>query len=173
MADPFIAEIRILPGNFAPRGWAACDGQLLPIAQNTALFSLLGTTYGGDGRTNFALPDLQGRVPMHHGTGVGLTERAVGDYDGSETVTLQPVEIPAHNHIAQARAVPATDTSPQGRVLATSSEDGFLPRGNRTLTPMHPESLLPAGGSQPHNNMQPYLALTFVIALEGIFPPRP
>jgi microcystin-dependent protein len=173
MADPFVAEIRILPGNFAPRGWAACDGQLLPIAQNTALFALLGTTYGGDGRTNFALPDLKGRVPMHHGTGLGLTARTLGEFDGSETVALGTAEIPAHTHIAQASAVPATDTNPQGRMLATSPEDSFLARGSRSLTSMSPQSLSPNGGSLPHNNMQPYLALTFVIALQGIFPPRP
>jgi microcystin-dependent protein len=172
MSDPFVAEIKILPGNFAPRGWANCDGQLLPIAQNTALFSLVGTTYGGNGTTNFALPDLQGRVPMHHGSGPGLTGRSLGESNGSETVALLPGEMPAHSHAAQGRTISGTDTSPQARMLAVAAEDSFLARGNRSPVPMHPSSLAPAGGSQPHNNMQPFLALTFVIALQGIFPPR-
>lgn len=172
MADPFVAEIRIFGGNFAPRGWATCDGQLLPISQNTALFSLLGIYYGGDGRSTFALPDLQGRVPMHHGTGPGLTQRQLGEAAGSEAIALVQNEMPAHAHAALSTSVAATDTNPNARVLALSGEDTFLSRSNRTLTAMSPQSLAPAGGSLPHNNLQPYLVLTFIIALQGIFPPR-
>ena len=172
MADPFVAEIRIFPFNFAPRGWAWCDGQLLPLSQNTALFSLLGTTYGGNGKSNFALPDLQGRAPMHPGQGPGLSLHDLGETGGEETVTLLESEIPAHSHGVR------TDGVNTGEVL---SPIGMLPAKSTNLiysataapqVSMAPEALAPAGGDQPHNNMQPYLTFYFNIALQGVFPPR-
>ena len=172
MADQFVAEIRIFAGNFAPTGWALCDGQLMPISQNTALFSLLGTMYGGDGRSTFALPNLQGSAPMHSGQGPGLTERLVGEAGGNDVITLLPTEMPSHPHSLLAVNVPATDTNPAGHVLAGPQEDTYLPLGNKTAVPMNPQSLGLAGSSLPHNNLQPYLVLTFIIALQGVFPPR-
>jgi microcystin-dependent protein len=171
MADPFTAEIRIFPFNFAPRGWAWCDGQLMSISQNTALFSLLGTTYGGNGQTTFALPDLQGRAPMHPGQGPGLSLHDLGETGGSETVTLLESEIPAHNHALRASAQDATTRIVIGQMPATSlgvSLYGSTP-ANTTL---NPSALTPAGGDQPHNNLQPYLTFYFCIALQGVFPPR-
>jgi microcystin-dependent protein len=170
MADPFVAEIRIFPFNFAPKGWAFCDGQLLPLSQNTALFSLLGTTYGGDGKSNFALPDLQGRAPMHHGQGPGLSPRDLGESAGSDYVTLLTSEIPQHTHLARATTAPADATNPQGALFAAAEERMYSPRG--TLWAMHPSVVGEAGGSQPHNNLQPYLTFNFCIALQGVFPPR-
>jgi microcystin-dependent protein len=171
MADPFVAEIRIFPFNFAPKGWAWCDGQLLPISQNTALFSLLGTTYGGDGKSTFALPDLQGNAPMHPGQGPGLSLHDLGETGGSETVTLLESEIPSHSHALRASLDDADLAIPtSGRSLAKSSAnlyDNGLPN-----TPMAAEALNPNGGDQPHNNMQPYLTYYFNIALQGVFPPR-
>lgn len=172
MADPFVAEIRIFPFNFAPKGWAWCDGQLMPISQNTALFSLLGTTYGGNGKSNFALPDLQGRAPMHPGQGPGLSLHDLGETGGSETVTLLQSEMPEHSHSVSASAGPAN--------LQAPAADRVLGRANNTVykdTPDNPvplavEALAPAGGSLPHNNMQPYLTFYFNIALQGVFPPR-
>jgi microcystin-dependent protein len=161
--DPFVAEIRIFPFNFAPKGWAWCDGQLLPLSQNTALFSLLGTTYGGNGKSNFALPDLQGRVPMHPGQGPGLSLHDLGETGGSETVSLLESEIPSHSH-------DLTIPTP-ARVLAKSTGQNLY-SATATLAPMAPEALAPAGGDQPHNNMQPYLTFYFCIALQGVFPPR-
>jgi microcystin-dependent protein len=172
MADPFLAEIRIVPFTFAPVGWALCDGQVLPIAQNTALFSLLGTMYGGDGRTTFALPDLRGRTPMHPGSGPGLTVRTVGDGGGSETVQLLASQMPAHSHFAKATDNAAASADPTGLLPAVALEDTYQNLGSKTVTPMHPQAGAITGGGQPHNNSQPYLVLNFVIALQGIFPPR-
>jgi microcystin-dependent protein len=173
MADPFVAEIRIFPFNFAPRGWAWCDGQLMPLSQNTALFSLLGTTYGGDGKSNFALPDLEGRAPMHPGQGPGLSLHDLGETGGSETVTLLESEIPAHSHGALAQTNPANLAAPSpARSLARSAPDAAYKAPPQSLTPLAPEALAPAGGDQPHNNLQPYLTFFFCIALQGVFPPR-
>lgn len=172
MADPYLAEIRMFGGNFAPRGWALCNGQLLSIAQNTALFSLLGTTYGGDGKTTFALPDLRGRAPIHFGQGPGLTPRDLGESDGTETVTLLTTEMPAHTHLLNCNnSVQFTSSpTPEGSVLGTvDSLNLYAPNANTTMSPT---SIGVSGSSQPHNNMQPYLCVNFIIALEGIFPPR-
>jgi microcystin-dependent protein len=172
MADPFVAEIRIFPFNFAPKGWAWCDGQLLPLSQNTALFSLLGTTYGGDGKSNFALPDLQGRAPMHPGQGNGLSLHDLGESAGEQTVTLLTSEIPAHTHGMRAQTVDNAD------ITNVSSVAGYAPSvGGSLYQPasngfMAFETLPVAGGSFPHNNMQPYLTMYFNIALQGVFPPR-
>lgn len=171
MADPFVAEIRIFPFNFAPKGWAWCDGQLLPLSQNTALFSLLGTTYGGNGKSNFALPDLQGRAPMHPGQGPGLSLHDLGETGGSETVTLLESEIPAHSHTLRATALPADQPTPSGTLTATVGNDNLYGAANN-VAPMAVDMLAPAGGDQPHNNMQPYLTFYFCIALQGVFPPR-
>ncbi len=173
MADPFVAEIRIFPFNFAPKGWAWCDGQLLPLSQNTALFSLLGTTYGGNGKSNFALPDLQGRAPMHPGQGPGLSLHDLGETGGRETVTLLESEIPAHSH--SVRTVPEVGdvNQPTGQSISNASQGNVY---NTTLNPggtfLAPETLPPAGGDAPHNNMMPYLTFYFCIALQGVFPPR-
>lgn len=175
MADPFVAEIRIFGfTTFAPKGWAFCNGQILPISQNTALFSLLGTTYGGDGKSTFALPDLQGRAPMHPGQGPGLSLHDLGETGGSETVTLLESEIPAHSHALMCLPAPADTNLPGGnsiaRVIGTSP---YLPPAGAPLVSMSPQALPPAGGDQPHNNLMPYLTLNFCIALQGVFPPRP
>jgi microcystin-dependent protein len=172
MADPFVAEIRIFPFNFAPRGWAWCDGQLLPLSQNTALFSLLGTTYGGNGKSNFALPDLQGRAPMHPGQGPGLSLHDLGETGGSETVTLLESEIPSHNHALRVFNDVGEDRVPGATEALARSTGGFLYTPAGTLTPMASQSLPPAGGDQPHNNLMPYLTFYFNIALQGVFPPR-
>jgi len=174
MADPFVAEIRIFPFNFAPKGWAWCDGQLLPLSQNTALFSLLGTTYGGNGKSNFALPDLQGRAPMHPGQGPGLSLHDLGETGGSETVTLLESEIPSHNHFVkvsteQGDVQEPTSTTSVARPVGALP---FVPAAGAPLTSMSFNSLTPAGGDQPHNNMMPYLTCYFCIALQGVFPPR-
>lgn len=171
MADPFVAEIRIFPFNFAPRGWAWCDGQLMPLSQNTALFSLLGTTYGGNGRSNFALPDLQGRAPMHPGQGPGLSLHDLGETGGSETVTLLESEIPAHQHAFTVSQADGISASPGDQLLATGIGIGMYAAPSN-LKPLAAEALAPAGGDQPHNNMQPYLTFYFCIALQGVFPPR-
>jgi microcystin-dependent protein len=169
MADPFVAEIRIFPFNFAPKGWAFCNGQLLPLSQNTALFSLLGTTYGGDGKSTFALPDVQGSVPMHPGQGPGLSLYDLGQTGGSETVTLLESEIPAHSHALRAVEDDGAFFTPVNMFLAAGNSMYVNANPN---TMMAPESLAPAGGDQPHNNMMPYLTLSFCIALQGVFPPR-
>jgi len=172
MADPFVAEIRIFPFNFAPKGWAWCDGQLLPLSQNTALFSLLGTTYGGDGKSNFALPDLQGRVPMHPGQGPGLSLYDLGQAGGAETVTLLQSEIAAHAHSARANTIDLGDTNvPSPNASFAQSAGGTLYQ-SASNTQLAPEALSPAGGGAPHNNLQPYLTFYFNIALQGVFPPR-
>ncbi len=171
--DPFVAEIRIFPFNFAPKGWAWCDGQLLPLSQNTALFSLLGTTYGGDGKSNFALPDLQGRSPMHPGQGPGLSLHDLGETGGSETVTLLESEIPSHSHTLRGdRNVSESPDPAQNTLGRGSSINAYQNIINQNLVSMAPEALAPAGGDQPHNNMQPYLTFYFCIALQGVYPPR-
>ena len=173
MADPFVAEIRIFPFNFAPKGWAWCDGQLMPLSQNTALFSLLGTTYGGNGKSNFALPDLQGRAPMHPGQGPGLSLHDLGETGGSETVTLLESEIPSHSHTPRASSDDGDLKAPTNtRVLARSSNGFLYQNSDAGIQPMSAQALTSAGGDQPHNNMQPYLTLYFCIALQGVFPPR-
>lgn len=164
MAEPFLAEIRLMSFVFAPKGWALCNGQLLPINQNQALFSLLGTTYGGDGRTTFALPDLRGRVPVHFGDGVVLGERA-----GEENHTITPAELPAHTHMLQASGQHASLDDPAGAVWAATATPQYVGAGNAV---MHPSSVTNVGGSQPHQNMQPFLVINFIIALVGIFPAR-
>jgi microcystin-dependent protein len=173
MSEPFVAEIMIFAGNFAPRGWAFCDGQLLPIAQNTALFSLIGTTYGGDGRTTTALPNLQGRTPMHPGRGPGLTDRRLGERGGSETITLNNNQLPNHNHSLLAANVPASVNTPNNTTaLARSANGNAYNQGSTADSTLDTGALLPAGGNQPHNNLQPYLTLNFVIALVGVYPSR-
>jgi microcystin-dependent protein len=175
MADPFVAEIRIFPFNFAPKGWAWCDGQLMPLSQNTALFSLLGTTYGGNGKSNFALPDLQGRAPMHPGQGPGLSLHDLGETGGSETVTLLESEIPAHSHAIMA-STNASDE--EGTKQPVGAMPGAQQGSNQLYTALansvsfNAQALAPAGGDQPHNNLQPYLTFYFCIALQGVFPPR-
>jgi microcystin-dependent protein len=172
MADPFLAEIRIFGFNFAPSGWALCDGQLLAIAQSTALFSLLGTTYGGDGKITFALPDMQGRAPMFFGQGAGLSLYNEGEQGGTETVTLLVSEIPLHNHGVMAQSTTGNRTSPVSNAFTRASAGKPYIPTNTTLVNMSTQALAPAGGDQPHNNMMPYLTLNFCIALQGIFPPR-
>ena len=164
MADPFVAEIRIFPFNFAPKGWAWCDGQLLPISQNTALFSLLGTTYGGDGQSTFALPDLRGRLPMHQGNGFILAETG-----GAEEITLTTQQIPAHTHPFLGSSDPANSPNPGSNVVARSAQVNMFFNGS-TSVQMNAAMVGPVGGSQPHNNLQPYLAINFIISLFGIFP---
>lgn len=173
MADPFIAEIRIFPFNFPPTGWAFCNGQLMPISQNTALFSLLGTTYGGDGKSTFALPDLQGNAAMHPGQGQGLSLRDLGEIGGAENITLLVSEIPLHTHALNAASSdPAESNDPTNTVLARSVNGFAYSNDLSRLTQMAFQALPPAGGSLPHNNMQPYLTLNFCMALQGVFPPR-
>src|SRR5436189_5471210 len=174
MADPFVAEIRIFPFNFAPKGWAFCDGQLLPLSQNTALFSLLGTTYGGDGKSNFALPNLQGNAPMHPGQGPGLSLHDLGETGGSETVSLLQTEMPAHAHTLNASTQPGEDPTPgPAEALARSIGASLYQTATSPVVAMAPNALSSAGGSQPHNNMMPYLTMNFCIALQGVYPPRP
>lgn len=175
MADPFVAEIRIFPFNFAPTGWAQCNGQLLPLSQNTALFSLLGTMYGGDGKSTFALPDLQGAAAMFWGQGTGLSLRDQGELGGSPTVTLLTSEIPSHVHTVNAK-VAGGQAVPTGLVWGTSSAakaaaNFYAPAAPSPVT-MNPGALSITGSSFPHNNMPPYLTLNFCIALQGVFPPR-
>ena len=170
MSEPFLAEIRMVGFNFAPRGWAFCDGQILPINQNQSLYSLLGTTYGGDGRTSFALPDLRSRTPIHRDDGHQL-----GQKSGAETVTLTAAEIAAHTHTAKASSSPGDEDQPGGHVLsATNPSSDLLYRAPAaaTTTAIRSGSVTNAGGGQAHNNMQPFLTLGFVIALRGLFPSR-
>ena len=177
MSDAFLGEIRMYGFNFAPKGWAQCNGQILPLSQNTALFSLLGTFYGGDGKSTFALPNLQGRSPMHEGQGQGLSQRFLGEQDGSETVTLLTSEMPFHTHgPAKCSSNAADQGSPAGNVWAAGG-------GRRAVVNMYtatqnqvvmgPTALAITGGSLPHNNMMPYLTVNFCIALQGVFPSRP
>lgn len=165
MSEPFLAEVRIVGFNFAPRGWAFCDGQILPINQNQSLYSLLGTTYGGDGRTSFALPDLRGRTPIHRGDG-----HTLGQKSGAETITLTAGEMPSHSHAFNGSGNNATDVAPSGKVLGTSVNEIYRATTSNSVTLQ--SSLFNTGGGQAHNNMQPYLAVNFCIALQGLFPSR-
>jgi microcystin-dependent protein len=173
MANPFVAEIRIFAGNFAPTGWALCNGQLMPISQNTALFSLLGTTYGGDGKSNFALPNLQGSAPLQPGQGPGLSLRDLGETGGEQTVTLLETEMPAHSHGVQA-ATTGGLPGPGGNAWASGlkGHPGSYVAPTSPTVQMNPFGTSIAGGNLPHNNMSPYLCLTFIIALQGVFPAR-
>lgn len=171
MSEPFVAEIRIFPYWFAPAGWAFCDGQLMPISQNTALFSLLGTFYGGNGTTNFALPNLAGRAPLQAGQGPGLSQREQGVPGGSETATLLSGGLPAHSHPLNATTTAASAASPAGALPAASPRQTYGPPAS--VVSLAPESLVAAGGGGPHNNMQPYLTFSFCIALQGIYPSHP
>jgi microcystin-dependent protein len=171
MSDPFVGEIRMFGFGFAPQGWAACNGQLLPIDQNQALFSLLGTTYGGDGRTTFALPNMQSRVPVGQGQGPGLSPYAEGQAGGAETVTLAAAQIPGHTHPVKASSGAADSSQPGGRALARSAGHIYTAKPDAS-TVMNADMLGDAGGGQPHENIQPYLAVNFCIALAGIFPAR-
>jgi microcystin-dependent protein len=175
MANPFVGEIRIFAGNFAPTGWALCNGQLIPIAQNTALFSLLGTYYGGDGKSTFALPNLQGAAPLMAGQGPGLSLRNLGETGGEDTVTLLTSEIPAHAHAVTGSSAAGTNVSPTRNDWGVAS----ITRGQKlysqnagTGPAMSQQAFGPSGGSQPHNNLPPYLTVTFIIALQGVFPAR-
>lgn len=168
MSNPFVGEIRMFGGNFAPQGWAFCNGQLQNIGDNTALFSLLGTTYGGDGQTTFALPDLRGRVPIHQGSGAGLSPRPLGTTGGSEAVTLALAQMPAHSHPLNASPTAASAAAGPGGVLATPTTQ-IYGAGTPTL-PMDGAEVTPVGGNQPHENMAPFQAVNFIIALFGIYP---
>ncbi|WP_224371934.1 phage tail protein [Hyalangium versicolor] len=175
MSEPFVGEIRLFSGNFAPRGWAFCEGQLLSIAQNQALFAILGTTYGGNGQTTFALPDLRGRYPMQPGQGPGLSPRTLGEQGGVETVTLVANQMPAHNHSLAANGAQGDQFSPQGTVPAVIIDSTGQPvnaYSNTANATMAAQAMSLAGGSQPHNNMSPFLCINFIIALQGVFPSR-
>ncbi len=174
MSEPFLAEIRIFAFNFPPKGWAFCDGQILPISQNTALFSLLGTTYGGDGKSNFALPDLQGTAPMQQGQGNGLSQHFLGESGGEETETLLDSEMPSHSHGAQGVAGAGGQTPSPTTTWSDANTRGisaYTASGAQNVA-MSPQSLSINGGGQPHNNMMPYLVLNFCIAMQGIYPAR-
>lgn len=172
MAEPFIGQIIMAGFNFAPRGYAFCAGQLLSIQQNTALFSLLGTTYGGDGRVTFGLPDLRGRIAAHMGQGPGLTNRTQGEATGQEAVSLLPSQLPQHNHFFFVSTTTSGGSSPTNRFPAKDGANRAMIYGDRPTGTMNPTMLSNTGGSQPHNNMQPYLVINFCIALQGIFPSR-
>ncbi|MEO5609319.1 MAG: tail fiber protein [Ornithinibacter sp.] len=168
MAEPYVGEIRMFGGNFAPQGWSFCDGWVLPISEYVTLFQLIGTTYGGDGQTTFALPDLRGRVPVHQGTLL-----PIGQAGGVESVTLISAQLPAHSHPLLGSAANASAMSPAGGVPATAPEVAVSAYGSDApLTTLAPESVAARGGSQPHENMQPYLGISFIISLFGIFPPQ-
>ncbi|MDE4135066.1 tail fiber protein [Phaeobacter sp. QD34_3] len=169
MAEPFLAEIRIVGFNFAPRGWAFCDGQFLPINQNQSLYSLLGTTYGGDGRTSFALPDLRGRTPLHVGNGHSLGTRS-----GAETMTLTTAQIPSHDHVAKASSLPGNAREPSGALLAAevAPDAAYATVGAGTSRTLRAGTVTNVGGGQAHDNMQPFMAINFCIALQGLFPSR-
>jgi microcystin-dependent protein len=168
MSTPFIGEIRLFGGNFAPAGWAFCSGQLMPISENDALFTLIGTTYGGDGQTTFALPNLQGRLPVHMGTGPGLSPRTIGESGGVESVTLTTQQIPTHNHAPLAFSTGGDQATPQNGVWAGSSDSRYSTSAPSLA--MKNTLVGAAGGSQPHENMMPYLAISFIISLFGVFP---
>jgi len=166
-----MAEIRIFPFNFAPQNWAFCAGQLMPISQNTALFSLLGTNYGGDGRSTYALPNMQGNTPMHPGQGPGLSQHDLGEQSGSQTVTLQQFEIPQHTHQLMAATLNSQSTSPTNNSLGRGNPVRVYTTSGSTVQ-MNVNSIGFVGGNLPHNNMMPYLTMNFCIALQGVFPPR-
>lgn len=172
MSEAFIGEIRIFAGNFAPQDWAFCDGQILPIAQNTALYSILGPVYGGDGRTTFALPNLSGRAPMQQGAGPGLTYRNLGEVGGQASTTLTTDQMPHHTHEVRSQSSPSLST-PENTVWANTQglRAPFMYRTDSNTT-MHPAAIAPEGGNLPHNNRQPYVGLNYIICLRGIFPPR-
>jgi microcystin-dependent protein len=172
MSEPFVAQIQIFGFNFPPQGWAFCQGQILPISQNTALFSLLGTQFGGDGRSNFALPNLQGSVPIGQGQGPGLTQRNLGDTGGEPFVTLLSNQLPAHTHAANCNNNVGTAYDPAGQVWSQDAGGNQEYGSGTPAGQMSPNAILPAGGGQPHNNLQPYLALNYCIAMQGVFPPR-
>lgn len=172
MQDPFVAEVRIVGFNFAPKGWAFCNGQLLPISQNTALFSLLGTTYGGDGKSTFALPDFQGRVGIQSGQGNGLSYYDLGEANGADNVTLIQSELPIHTHNVMSVPDPGDTNVMTNNAIGRSSGGSVYSAGGSQTANMNIQMLQVSGGSQPHNNMQPYLTLNFVIAMQGVFPPR-
>jgi microcystin-dependent protein len=173
MAEPFLGQIITTGFNFPPQYYASCDGQILSIAQNTALFSLLGTIYGGNGQTTFALPDLRGRVPIHQGQGPGLSDRVIGEVSGTETHTLISTEMPMHNHLFSVSNVSGGLPQPNGMFLSATSESTLaIYRPTSDGSTLNPQAVGLAGGSQPHNIMQPYLVINFSIALEGIFPSR-
>lgn len=168
MSDPYVGEVRLFAGNFAPLGWAFCQGQLMPISENETLFNLIGTTYGGDGQQTFALPDLRGRVPVHQGQGLGLTPRQMGEMAGVESVALSTVQMPAHSHALRASTAAASVTTPAGALLGATSVNSY---DNASAgTPMAAAAITGAGGSQPHDNMAPTLALNYIISLFGIYP---
>jgi microcystin-dependent protein len=176
MSSPFVAEIRIFAGNFAPRGWAFCNGQVMPISQNTALFSLLGTTYGGDGKSTFALPNLQGMAPLQQGQGPGLSLRDLGETGGEQMVTLTDATMPSHRHTVNALDGNGDQSNPANTIWgkAATGRQGvnIYTQNLSNNVGLNPLAFAAAGGSQPHNNMPPYLALSFIIALQGIYPPR-
>jgi microcystin-dependent protein len=170
MSEPFVGEIKMFAGTFAPRNWALCDGQLLSIPQNDALFSLLGTIYGGDGRTTFGLPDMRGRLPIHMGTGPGLTPRQIGQRFGQENVTLTAAQVPSHTHQMRAADDAGETTDPAGQVQARTSDDSYS--ASSPNTNMASEAISASGGSSSHTNVQPFLCINFIIALFGIYPSR-
>lgn len=171
--DPYVGEIRMFAGNFAPKDWAFCNGQLMAIQQNTALFSLLGVQYGGDGKTTFALPNMQGGAPVNQGEGPGLTNRVVGEMGGSSNVTLLTTEIPAHTHVPNSQSSQGVADPTNAIWASTVGLRGPAYYGDTSNTSMSPAAIQPSGGSQPHNNMQPYLGVSYIIALRGVFPQRP
>lgn len=171
MSEPFIGEIRMFAGNFAPRGWDFCNGQLLPIRQNSALFSLIGTLYGGDGRTSFALPDLRGRVPLHAGQAPGLSNYPLGSQGGLEQVTLSTAQLPSHSHDLQASEAAANQRSAANHTLAMTEQE-LIYSASAPAVAMAQGTITPAGNSQPHENRSPYLVMNYIIALQGIFPTR-
>lgn len=168
--EPFLGEIRLFAGNYAPSGWAICDGRSLPIADNNALYSLLNTVYGGDGVSTFNLPDLRGRLPVHQGTGPGLSSYALGAKAGSETVTLTATQLPSHNHAMLASLDSAQTASPQNNLLAASTVSFYSAADSTTLVSMAPTMVASTGGNQPHNNLMPFLCVNYIIALQGIYP---
>jgi microcystin-dependent protein len=172
MADQYLGEIRMVCFNYAPLGWALCDGQIIAIQTNTALFSLLGTTYGGNGTTNFALPNLQGRVAIHQGNGAGLSPYIMGQQGGTESVTLTSQQMPQHNHLVSTVSAQGSQPRPGNNLLATGSGGNNYAPGPSDGSTLNPAAVSLAGGNQPHPNIQPYLCINFIIALQGIYPPR-
>ncbi len=171
MSEPFVGEIRMFAGNFAPRGWALCDGQLLAVSQNDALFSLFGTIYGGDGRTTFGLPDLRGRIPLHQGQGAGLSARRLGSKGGEEKVTVTTNQLASHTHDLNANTAAATGSAPLGKVLAEPTQDRIYKQVDQSVDTAS-TSIADSGGSQPHSNLMPTLCIHFIVALVGIYPSR-